>query len=134
MENPKATTSKKAPNKVIGFVPYLSILLPFGIAVFYVHLFGVNVFFADDWGFVVAIEKLHSGTLSIADLFVHDNGHILFFPKIAILLLGTLTRYNTVPLMYLVQICLLVTSITLFLAQKGCIELPSERLLLYLAL
>jgi hypothetical protein len=116
MENSKATMSKKAPNYVIGLVPYISTLLPFGIAVFYVHLFGVNVFFADDWDFVVLAEKLYSGTLSIADLFVHEDEHIMFFPKIVVLSLGTVTRYDTVPLMYLVQICLLVTSITLFLA------------------
>jgi hypothetical protein len=30
--------SKKAPNYVIGLVPYISILLPFGIAAFYVRL------------------------------------------------------------------------------------------------
>lgn len=116
MDNLPTATSMKIPRIVFGFVPYLSILLPFGAAVFYVHLFGVNVFFADEWSFVPLVQKLDSDTLTLWDLFAHENEHIRFFPWVVMLLLGTLTRYDTIPLMYLVQICLLATSIVLFFA------------------
>jgi hypothetical protein len=119
MENPEAAISKKVTNLVIKLVPFLSIFLPFGAAVFYVHLFGVNVFFADEWRFVPLVQKLDSDTLTIGDLFAHHSQHIYFFPWTVMLLLGTLTRYDTVPLMYLVQICFLVTSVVLFFAFKG---------------
>jgi hypothetical protein len=70
----------KAPELVIGFVPYLSIFLPFGAVIFYMHLFRVNVFFADGWSFVPLVQKLDSDTLTPRDLFAHENEHILFFP------------------------------------------------------
>src|SRR5215212_8301931 len=106
MENPEAaTSSKKVTNLVIKLVLCLSILLPFGAAVFYVHLFGVNVFFADEWRFVPLVYKLDSDTLTIGDLFAHHSQHVYFFPWTAMLLLGTLTAYDTVPLTYLVQMC-----------------------------
>src|SRR5215210_6121372 len=108
MENPEATTSsKQITNLVIKLVPCLSIFLPFAAAVFYVHLFGVNVFFADEWRFVPLVQKLDSDTLTIGDLFAPHSQHIYFFPWTVMLLLGTLTSYDTVPLMYLVQICFL---------------------------
>lgn len=120
METPEAaTSSKKVTNLVIKLVPCLSIFLPFSAAVFYVHLFGVNVFFADEWRFVPLVQQLDSGTLTIRDLFAPHYQHIYFFPWTVMLLLGTLTGYDTVPLMYLVQICFLVTSVVLFFAFKG---------------
>lgn len=116
MDSLPTPTSMKMPGLVTGFVTYLCIILPFGAAVFYVHLFGVNVFFADEWSFVPLVQKLDSDTLTLGDLFAHENEHIRFFPWVVMLLLGTLTRYNTIPLMYLVQICLLITSIVLLFA------------------
>lgn len=116
MEKAETTTSKKVASQVIKLVPYLSIVLPFSVALLYVHLFGVNVFFADEWSFVPLVQKLYSGTLTIKDLFAHENEHMRFFPWVVMLLLGPLTRYNTIPLMYLVQICFLVTSVTLLFA------------------
>lgn len=119
METPEAaTSSKKVTSLVIKLVPCLSVVLPFGAALFYVHLFGVNVFFADEWRFVPLVLKLDSNMLTIGDLFAHHYQHIYFLPWTVMLLLGTLTGYDTVPLMYLVQICFLVTSVVLFLAFK----------------
>lgn len=103
----------------------LSMLLPFGASVLYVHLFGVNVFFADEWDFVPILQEQQRGTLSVADLFAHHNEHIYLFPWTVMLLLGAVTRHNTVPLMYLTQVCLLVTSAGLSLAFRRTFELRS---------
>jgi hypothetical protein len=108
--------NEKASNRLLTSAPYVSIFLPFALGVFYTYMFGVNVFFADEWDFVVLVEKLHSGTLSVADLFARHNEHIYFFPWIVMLALGHLTDYDTVPLMYLVQFCLLATTLILFFA------------------
>ena len=97
MDNLPTATSVKIPRIVFEFVAYLSILLPFGAAVFYVHLFGVNVFFADEWSFVPLVQKLDSDTLALSDLFTHENEHIRFFPWVVMLLLDTLTRDPIVP-------------------------------------
>jgi len=107
---------------VISVVCCLSILVPFCISILYVYLFGVNVFFADEWDFVVPLRRLYRDTLSIADLFAHHNEHIYFLPYTVMLLSGTITDYNTVPLMYLVQVCIFVTSVSLFLAFRKSFE------------
>ena len=122
MENPKTATIEKVPRLVIRLALCLSIFLPFGAAVYYVHMFGVNVFFADEWNFVPLVQKLDSGTLTIGDLFVHHYQHIYFFPWVVMLAAGTLTGYDTVPLMYLVQICFLVTAVILFFAFRRNLE------------
>lgn len=128
----QASGARKAANHyIIRFVPYLSILLPFGISLFYVHLFGVNVFFSDEWELVGYLRRFHAGTLGVVDLFEHHNEHVYFFPWIVMLLLGTLTEYNTIPLMYLVQICLLFTSIILLLAFGSTVRKTSPLMVLF---
>jgi hypothetical protein len=123
-------TSGKARDYAIWFAILLSILLPFGISVLYVHEFGVNVLFADEWDFLVLVRELQHGTLGVADLFAHHNEHVYFFPWIVMLMLGSITDYNTIPLMYLVQLCILVTTLGVFFAyERGAGRLSSFHLL-----
>jgi hypothetical protein len=123
-------TSGKAHDYAIWFAVLLSILLPVGISVLYVHEFGVNVPFADEWDFLVLVRELLHGTLGIADLFAHHNEHVYFFPWIVMLLLGSFTDYNTIPLMYLVQLCILLTTLGVFFAyERGAGRVSSFYLL-----
>ena len=95
-------------------VPYLAILAPFVVALLYVRLYGVDVFYADEWDLVPLLRESARGTLGVADLLAHHNGHVYLFPWSLMLLLGGLTGYDTVPLMYLVVACLLATSLAIF--------------------
>lgn len=98
------------------YLALLSILLCFVVSVLYVHSFGVNVFFADEWDLVPLLRESHAGTLGATDLFARHNEHIYLFPWGLMLLLGPMTNYDTVPFMYAVQFCFLLTSIVLLLA------------------
>lgn len=117
-ENRLDTTEKMgregAPVRVAGLLPYLAILASFVAALLYVRLYGVNVFYADEWELVPLLRGSAHGTLGVADLLAHHNGHVYLFPWSVMLLLGRLTGYDTVPLMYLVAACLLVTSLAIF--------------------
>jgi hypothetical protein len=115
----RATSAAGGRSYVTVYLALLSILVCFVLSVLYVHSFGVNVFFADEWDFVPLLRKAHAGTLTVADLFAHHNVHVYFFPWGLMLLLGPATAYNTVPFMYAVQLCFLLTSVVLLLAFSG---------------
>ena len=102
--------------RAIRVVSYLLVLLPAVLGFLYVHSFGVNVVYADSWAMVGSFAKLSSGTLGISDLLVLHQEHWILFPQIAMLLLGTMTEWNSVAEMYLTQICLLGTLVCFLLA------------------
>ncbi len=101
---------------------YVLILLPAALGFLYVHLYGVNVPYNDEWTLVPLFEKLSSGTLTVADLFAQHYEHRIFFPRIAMLLLGAITSFNTVATMYLIQTFLLVTLAVLLLAFRSSVS------------
>jgi hypothetical protein len=111
----------RAPAHAIRFVSCLLLLLPPALALLYVRAFGVNVVFADAWSMVRLFDKWSSGTLQASDLFRQHVEHRMFFPKGAELLLGSITKYNNVAEMYLIQVCSFVTLIVLLLAFRESI-------------
>jgi hypothetical protein len=74
----------------------LSAVLPF----FYVRKFGVNALFWDQFEFVPALARFYEGQLSLWDLTALHNEHRLFFPRLIMLGLAALTRYDNVAEMY----------------------------------
>lgn len=119
----KVTRSKtiKRENPLTGLVrysPYLLILSPIAVAFAYVHEYGVNVVFRDQWEMVTLFRKSSSGTLTVSDLWAQHNQHRSFFPRIAMLALGNFTRWNNIAEMYLILTCMLTTLVAIFLAFK----------------
>lgn len=106
---------------VTRWIPYLLVALPVAIGFSYVYLFGVNVVWRDEWHIVTLLHKLSSGRLTVLDLWEPHNEHRFFFPRVAILLLAVLTKWNTIAEMYLIQGCLLITLIVLLLALRASV-------------
>ncbi len=98
---------------------YLLILLPGVLSVAYVHQFGVNVVFKDQWELVENFAQLSDGSLSFSNVWEPHNEHRFLFPRIAMLALGTITEWNNVAEMYLIQLCLFVTLAGLWLAFRS---------------
>jgi|GEM_PF-716045 len=69
-------------------------VLPVGMAFWYVNSFGVSAVYADQWFLLPDFSSLYTGQLSFAQLFAQHNEHRIFFPRIVMLALGTVTRYN----------------------------------------
>ncbi len=92
------------------------ILLPGILSVAYVHQFGVNVIFKDQFEMVENFWQLYYGSLSFSDVWEPHNEHRFLFPRIALLALGTITEWNSVAEMYLIQFCLFGTLAGLWLA------------------
>src|SRR5215212_2029486 len=110
--------------RITAGVSWLFILVPAALPYLYVHAFGVNVVFADAWDTVLVFRKFSSGRLAFADLYAQHVEHRMFFPRGAELLLGMLTRYNSVAEMYLIVSCFVITAAVLLVAFRTEIGLP----------
>lgn len=117
--------------KAAGIAAGLSMLLPFFAALLYVRSFGVEVFHADEWDFVSLLKESARGTLGVTDLLAHHNEHVYLAPWGVMLLLGRLTEYATVPLMYLVVACLLGTTAAVYRAYASSAGRTPLALLLF---
>jgi ABC-2 type transport system permease protein len=117
----EASVLKKSegPNYVTRLLSYLLIFLPATLSFLYVRAFGVDVPIGDTWTMVPFFDKLSSGTLTFSSLWHQHMEHRVFFPRIAMLLLGSITSFNNVAIMYLIQSCFLVTLIAILLAFKA---------------
>ena len=107
---------------ITGLLTYLLIFLPAALGFFYVWRFGVDVPVNDTWTLVPLFDKLSSGTLGVADLWAQHYEHRMFFPRIAILLVGTLAAFNNVAIMYFTEVCFLATLIILLLAFRRTVR------------
>lgn len=102
--------------RAFGGLPYLVMLLPVAAAALYVRQYGVNAPYNDGLTLIPLFEKLLAGELRFEGLAAQHNEHRILFPRIAMLLLGLAASFNDVAYMYLVQACLLVTTLALFFA------------------
>ena len=93
------------------------LLFPPALGSLYVWLFGVNVVYGDEWRLAILFDKPN-----LARLWVQLNEHRIFVPKVVILSLGSLTKWNTVVEMYVTQVLLLTTLFVLFVAFDGSIR------------
>src|SRR5215216_5549163 len=93
------------------------LLFPPALGSLYVWLFGVNVVYGDEWRFAILFDEPN-----LARLWVQLNEHRIFVPKVVILSLGSLTKWNTVVEMYVTQTLLLTTLFVLFVAFDGSIR------------
>ena len=120
-----------APVWAAKLVASLSVLVSFAIALLFVRSYGVDVFYADEWDFVSLLKESARGTLGAQDLLAHHNEHVYLVPWGVMLLLGGLTDYATVPLMYVVVFCLLGTTATVYHAYASGIGRTPPALLLF---
>jgi hypothetical protein len=105
--------------RAIAWLPYALILLPGALSVAYVHEFGVNVVFRDQWSVVSLFRALSVDELTFGDLWAPHNEHRFLFPHIVMLVLGTATEWNNLVEMYLMQACFFVTLVCLLLAFRA---------------
>lgn len=78
------------PSKQIAALTALPILS----VVLYIHFFGLNIPFWDQWNFVSYLMLAWQGQLTPASLLAQLNEHRPFFPRLIWLALASLTNYN----------------------------------------
>jgi hypothetical protein len=104
------------PGLFVRVVSVLLMLLPAVGAFLYIRAYGVDLTFGDAWTMVPLFEKLSAGTLGFGDLWKPHWEHRVLFPRVALLLAGVATGWDTIAVSYLIQACFLATTVVLFLA------------------
>jgi len=54
----------------------------------------------NEWKMIPLIEKMYNGTLSFSDLLAQHNENRILFPRVVMLSIGSITRYNTIAEMF----------------------------------
>ncbi len=71
------------------------------LALYFVHAFGFNVIYWDEWDYLLLIDKFFTGSLTLAELFRSRNDHIVVIPGLFYLFEASLFHYKTKTLCYL---------------------------------
>jgi len=103
------------------FITFL-FFVPLFLGVLYVYLFGVNVLFWDQWLIVPLFDKYFSGTLTFDDFYSQLNEHRMVFPRLVMLLLGLISKYNSIIEMYFIQFLLFISLCVIFIVIKKQFE------------
>lgn len=90
----------------------LVLLAPPALMLVVLRRYGVLVPFWDQWELVPFIGKLRHGTLGLSDLWSQHNEHRILFPRIIMLSLASLTKWNTIKETY-VNVALAAASTSL---------------------
>lgn len=102
-------------------------IVPSILCLLFIGLYGVNVAHWDQWEFIPLLDKFQHGTLSFSDCFAQHNEHRIFFPRLAMLLIASITNYNNLAEMFfgwilLCIICYLLYSIYSKISQTNKIK------------
>lgn len=102
----------------------VAVVLPFLICILFVHAYGVNVPYLDDWDFVVQVfVNGAAGKLTLWNFFqVQQVEHKLFVPYVLMLASAKLTSFNLIADMYLNLAFLAMTIALLMLLAWPCVR------------
>ena len=93
-------------DRALRYPAYALIALAIISGFFFVHAFGVNLLWFDDWANMLVLSDYTDGTLTAARFWELHNEHRIVFPKLAMFGLGLLTSGNVVVNMYVTEVLL----------------------------
>jgi hypothetical protein len=94
---------------------WLALAAPAVVTLALVLRYGVNVPYADQWTILNMLARIEAGTVRWSELFAQHNEHRMVFPKLAMIGLARLTRWNMRAEM-LAGFALAVASLSLLMA------------------
>lgn len=80
--------------RIVRWAPYALAFLPWAYLVYFVARYHVSVPYLDQWELAPLLDKSYEGALQFGDLWEQHNEHRLVFPKLVMLGLARLTRWN----------------------------------------
>lgn len=114
----------------------LLLLIPIALYFWFIHRYGVNAIFYDQWNDVALLTHTryffepYSGHTTIRMLWTQHNESRTFFPNLIVLALGPLTHLNTLTELYLSAVLLLIALFLIILAHRR--DVAPIRLIFYL--
>ena len=104
---PAESVARFRSSALLRRLPWALLSLPVLQGFWYVHCYGVNVPWTDQWNdLALLFEKWFAGTLRFGDFWFQHNEHQCLVPRMLMFALGLLTGWNTVAEMYVTQIVL----------------------------
>ena len=73
---------------------WLAVAVPVGISVNFIARFGIDVPYWDQWDFVPFLDRAARGSLTLSELASQHNEHRILFPRLIMLGLARLTRWD----------------------------------------
>ena len=92
-----------------AFFLIFTLTAPVSIA-YFVHNYGINVPFWEQWKLVDLLEKAYAGEVALTDIWAQNSEHRAFFPLLIMLALAFLTDWN---IMYELYTNLILAGVTL---------------------
>ena len=90
---------KKINNLIITGV----IIFPIFLGFFLVYKYGVNFIFMDEWEIVKLMKNVNENGFSFHQFISQHNEHRIFFPRLILVYVSLLTKYDSKVLMYITQ-------------------------------
>jgi hypothetical protein len=130
----KPMTRGRIVSFVIGAAALL-LLLPIALYFGFIHKYGVNAIYYDQWNDVALLTHTkffepYSGHTTIRMLWTQHNESRTFFPNVIVLAFGALTHLNIVTELYLSAVLLLIALLLIILAHRR--DVGPIRLIFYL--
>lgn len=88
----------------LTIIEYVLICAPMLIVWFYIHQFGVNVVFWDEWGSVNYLKNFYENGFDFKATFAFHNEHRVFFPRLVWLLLWSVSHFDSKFVMFFQQL------------------------------
>ena len=112
------------------------LLIPVALYFLFIHHYGVNAIYYDQWNDVALLthtryfSHTYAGHTTIGMLWAQHNENHTFFPNLVVLALGAVTNLNILTELYLSAVLLLIALVLVILAHRQ--DVPRTRLVFYL--
>jgi hypothetical protein len=126
---PAAPPKRTALRRVLDVIAVCIFVALAGSTVWFIHRYGVNAIYDDQWTDINILRDAHLGTLSFGTVWAQHNENRVFFPNLVVLLLGYTTHFNLVVEDYLSGLFAFSTAGLLIAAHKR--RSPSIPLIAY---
>ncbi|HEV3130794.1 MAG TPA: Ig-like domain-containing protein [Acidimicrobiales bacterium] len=102
--DPRATPPLDTPpahpsqldRRTLAFVGALGLALPAAAYFWFIHRYGVNMIWNDQWTDLALIKHAHTGSLSFSMLWAQHTANRILFPNLIVLALAYTAHYNSV--------------------------------------
>ncbi len=116
-------------SRLLDRLAILGFAIPAAAYLWFIHRYGVNVIWRDQWSDVKVIRHWHAGTLTLSTLWVPHNQNRLLFPNLLVVLLAQTTHFNLLVEMYIGALILFASIALIIWTHKR--RSPSTHLIFY---
>ena len=89
-----AASDGKRLHRRVRYAPWAAALVPLGCLVAVMLRYSLDMPYLDQWEFVPLLAKSFEGPITLGDLWAQHNEHRLIFPRLIMLALAHLSRWN----------------------------------------